>query len=185
MAFCDFLLATDIVGYNCANPLIKGAEKTGLLINWDDVDFDDTTIQMDIAQVHLSLKCGGKKAFTITQNGKQPFSGTQQEMAEGTYQNTLTNTIQFVILNQDSDTAKDIFALANGKFVAIIPNKNGTYQIYGIENGLRSTGLVRELYNDDTLSGWLVTMTEENASMSFFIEAADFTSLQTATSACT
>ena len=76
---------------------------------------------------------------------------------------SLTNTIQFVILNQGTTTADQVFALMNGEFVVVLQNNNGTYQVFGLEAGLRASAMVRELYNDDTLSGWLVTMTEENA----------------------
>ena len=185
MAFCDYLLDTGIRGYNCNEPMVKGAEPEGLLINWDDIDWEETTIQHDIAQVTIELKCGGKKAYTITQNGKQPWNGTQQEMVEGAYQNTLTNTLQFAILKHDNITAEDIFALSNGKFVALVQNKHGgTWQVFGIETGLYASAMVRELYNDDTLSGWLATMVEEGATMSLFIEATDVENLKTATSAC-
>ena len=184
MALCDFLISTDIVGYNCASPMVKGAEQDGLLINWADVDFSETTINYDTAEVTIALKCGGKKAYKITQSGKQPWNGSQQEMVEGAFQNTLTNTVQFAILKQDELTAEDIYALANGQFVAILQNKNGTVQIYGIETGLHATEITRAFYDDDTLSGWRVTMQEENATMSLFIESYAFSALQVATNAC-
>ena len=182
MALCDFLISADISGYNCASPAVKGAESTGLLINRSEIDA--FTIS-NFSVTALTLKCGAKKAYKIVQSGKQPFNGSQQEMVEGTYQNTLTNTVQFVILAQDADTASDIFALANGEFVAIIPDKQGNYQVYGLEAGLHASGAVRELYNDDTLSGWQVTMVEEGAVKgNLFTTSTIFTNLQTATSAC-
>lgn len=182
MALCDFLIAADIDGYNCENPMIKGAESMGILINRSEID-SFTRSGFNITA--MTLKCGGKKAYKITQSGKNPFSGTQQEMVEGTYVNTLTNTVQFVILAQDYNVAEDVYALANGDFVAIIPDKNGNYQVYGLECGLKMSAAVRELYNDDTLAGWLVTMTEEGATLgNLFTTATIFTNLQTATSAC-
>ena len=182
MALCDYLIAADITGYDCSNPAATGAENLGLLINRADIY---TLTISNFSVTALTLKCGAKKAYKITQGGKQPFNGTQQEMVEGTYQNTITNTVQFVVLKQDSDTAGEIFALANGEFAAIIPNKNGTYQCYGLETGLHASAAVRELYNDDTLAGWLVTMTEEGATRgNLFTTSTIFTNLQTATSAC-
>ena len=159
MALCDFLIEQDIVGYDCDNPPVKGVEAMGLLINRADIEeYTDSGFQRTI-----TLKCGAKKAYKVTLNGKTPWSGTQQEMVEGTNQNTITNTLQFVILKQDVASAEQIFALANGEFVAVLQNKNGTYQVYGYEAGLHCSAAVRELYNDDTLSGWLITMTEEGA----------------------
>lgn len=186
MGLCDKLIDRDIQGFDCTNPLQRGAERTGYIINWEDIDWSSTTFDYDLGLVSFTLKCGGKKAYTITQSGKQPWNGTQQELVEGTYKNTLTNTVQFVILKQDDTTAEDIFALANGKFVAIIQNKsNDSYmQVYGAEAGLQASAIVRELYNDDTLSGWLVTMTEEGASMPLYADAAGIRALTTPTSAC-
>lgn len=164
MALCDFLISADIQGYDCENPMVKGAKADGLIINRKDINLSGITYDTnDPFKITALPLLQGKTAYDIVQGGKTPFTGSQQEMQEGTYQNTLTNTIQFVILNQGLTTANQIFALMNGEFVVVLQNNNGTYQVYGIEAGLRASAMVRELYNDDTLSGWLVTMTEENA----------------------
>ena len=164
MALCDFLISADIQGYDCENPMVKGAKADGLIINRKDITMSgvtyDSTNPFKVTALPL---LSGKTAYDIVQGGKTPFTGSQQEMAEGTYQNTFTNTVQFVILNQGTTTAEQVFALMNGDFVVVLQNNNGTYQVYGLEAGLRASAMVRELYNDDTLSGWLVTMTEENA----------------------
>lgn len=166
MALCDYLISADISGYDCDNPLVKGAKADGLLINRKDINFAgvtyDTTTPNPFVITALPLKAG-KTAFNIVQGGKTPYNGTQQEMVEGTYQNTYTNTVQFVILNQGATTAEQVFALMNGEFVVILQNNNDTYQVFGLEAGLRASAMIRELYSDDTLSGWLVTMTEESA----------------------
>ena len=164
MALCDFLISADIQGYDCENPMVKGAKADGLIINRKDINLSGITYDTnDPFKITALPLLQDKTAYDIVQGGKTPYTGSQQEMQEGTYQNTLTNTIQFVILNQGLTTANQIFALMNGDFVVVLQNNNGTYQVYGIEAGLRASAMVRELYNDDTLSGWLVTMTEENA----------------------
>lgn len=164
MALCDFLISADIQGYDCENPMVKGAKADGLIINRKDINLSGITYDTnDPFKITALPLLQGKTAYDIVQGGKTPYTGSQQEMQEGTYQNTLTNTIQFVVLNQGLTTANQIFALMNGDFVVVLQNNNGTYQVYGIEAGLRASAMVRELYNDDTLSGWLVTMTEENA----------------------
>ena len=92
-------------------------------------------------------------------------------MVEGANANTITNTLQLVVLKQDKDWAQQLYALVNGEFVAILKNKNGTCQVYGYEAGLHCTGAVRELYNDDTLSGWQLTFVEEGAARgNLFVE---------------
>lgn len=181
MALCDYLIASDIAGFDCENPPVKGAEAMGLLINRADIEeYTDSGFQRTI-----TLKCGAKKAYKVTLNGKTPWSGTQQEMVEGTNQNTITNTVQLVVLKHDEDFAQQLFALTNGEFVAVIPDKMGNYQVYGTETGLHASAIIRELYNDDNLSGWQITFTEEGAVKgNLFTTSANFTALQTATSAC-
>lgn len=180
MALCDFLISADIAGYDCENPMVKGAKADGLIINRKDINF--ASVAYDPAnpfKVTALPLLTGKTAYDIVQGGKTPFTGSQQEMAEGAYQNTFTNTIQFVILNQGTTTAEQVFALMNGEFVVVLQNNNGTYQVFGLEAGLRASAMVRELYNDDTLSGWLVTMTEENAVKgNLFIDSALYETLK-------
>lgn len=180
MALCDFLISADIQGYDCENPMVKGAKADGLIINRKDINFSGITYDAnDPFKVTALPLITGKTAYDIVQGGKTPYTGTQQEMVEGTYQNTITNTVQFVILNQGMVTANQVFALMNGEFVVILQNNNGTYQVYGLEAGLRASAMVRELYNDDTLSGWLITMTEENAVKgNLFIDAALYDTLK-------
>lgn len=165
MALCDFIITQDIVGYDCDNPPVKGVEAKGVLINRQDIDYADETTgatPFDLNFVHGMCKCD-THGYAVYQSGKTPFNGTQQEMVEGANANTITNTLQLVVLKQDEDWAEQLFALMNGEFVAILKNKDGREQVYGYEAGLHCTGAVRELYNDDTLSGWQITFTEEGA----------------------
>lgn len=180
MALCDYLITEDIAGFDCENPMVKGAKADGLLINRKEITMSGVTYDSANPFLVTALPlAAGATAYDIVQGGKTPYTGTQQEMVEGTYQNTFTNTVQFVILNQGETTAKQVFALMNGEFVVVLQNNNGTYQVYGLESGLHSSAMVRELYNDDTLAGWLVTMTEEGATKgNLFINATLYESLK-------
>ena len=182
MALCDYLITEDIAGYDCTNPMVKGAKPDGLIINRKDINMGSIAYDSSNPFLITALPlASGATAYNIIQGGKTPYTGTQQEMVEGTYVNTFTNTLQFVILTQDSATAKQIQALMNGEFVAILQNNNGTYQVYGLEGGLHASAMVRELYNDDTLAGWLVTMTEENASKgNLFVDSTLYETLKPA-----
>ena len=180
MALCDYLITEDIQGFDCENPMVKGAKPDGLLINRKEITMSGVTYDSTNPFLVTALPLAtGATAYDIVQGGKTPYTGTQQEMVEGTYQNTFTNTVQFVILNQGETTAKQVFALMNGEFVVVLQNNNGTYQLYGLESGLHSSAMVRELYNDDTLAGWLVTMTEEGATKgNLFISSTLYESLK-------
>ena len=180
MALCDYLLANDIAGYDCDTPNLKGVEGTGLIINRSQITLSGVTYDSTNPFMVTALPLAtGATAYDIVQSGKTPFTGTQQEMVEGTYQNTMTNTVQFVILNHNAITAKDIHALMNGEFVVILTDKSQNHQVYGLETGLKASAMVRELYSDDTLSGWLVTMTEEDANKgSLFINDTLYNTLK-------
>ena len=183
MALCDYLISADIQGYDCSNPMVKGAKANGLIINKAHINMSGVTYDSSNPFLVTALPLvSGKTAFDIVQGGKTPYTGTQQELQEGTYQNTITNTIQFVILNQGTTTAEQVLALMIGEFVVALQNNNGTYQVFGLESGLRASAMVRELYSDDTLSGWLVTMTEENAVKgNLFISSTLYNTLKSTT----
>lgn len=180
MALCDFVISSNIEKINCDTPIAKGAEAMGVIVNRADLNYNSIGHPSDFEVSFVNeyvLKCD-KKGYRVYQSGKQPFNGTQQEMQEGAYQNTITNTLQLVVLRQDADWAQQLFALINGEFVAVLQNKNGTYQVYGLEAGLHCTGAVRELYNDDTLAGWQITFTEEGATKgNIFTNASSFLDL--------
>jgi len=180
MALCDFVISTDIQGYDCANPAVKGAKPDGLIINRKDITMSGVTYDaQNPFQITALPLATDKTAFNIVQSGKTPYSGSQQEMVEGTYVNTLTNTVQFVILNQDNVTAQQVYALMNGEYVVVLQNNNGTYQVFGLESGLHASAMIREYYSDDTLAGWLVTMTEEGAVKgNLFIDSALYETLK-------
>lgn len=169
MAFCDFLITRAIQGYDCDAPALKGAQSIGYLYNRSDIA---SVTRHSHFCADLTVK-DGARPYAVYQYGKTPFNGTQQEMAEGVYANTITNTVQIVVLKQDEDWAEQLYALINGEFVCALRINGGKtsdfynnhdWVVLGSEAGLHCTGSVRELYNDDVLSGWLITFTEEGAS---------------------
>ena len=154
MADCVSLIAGGITP-NCKDPITKGYEHKGIIINWDDIDFTATTFSDANTISNLVLK-SGKKAYEIVQRGNTPFTGSTAEMAVGTISNTVTKNVQFVVLDKGPDVAKNVIdGLANGKFVVILENtwKNlnathGTkgdsaFEVIGIKQGDRhQTGCV-------------------------------------------
>lgn len=171
MSTCDYLLDAAIVGLDCANPIVKGVESDGFIINRADINFAGVTYSTTAANTVTALPlASGASAYTISQPSKTPYSGTQTEMNEGTYQNTFTNTVSFVILNHGNTVVKQVEEIANGEYVVILKNKavataaSSPWQVYGLQGGLTASSITRELYNDDTLAGWVVSMTESGVS---------------------
>lgn len=178
MNFCDAQLDRDIIAIECNNLSIKGAEREGLIFNRADMDFTSMEMATDANNVIATLPLKqGKTAFKCVQPTRTPFSGSKTEATVGTYATTYTKTVQIVVLNHGDYVANVIDKLGSGEFVVAMQNKsvNATndtapkahaykWEFYGIENGLHLASAVRELYNDDTLAGWLVTLTETDAS---------------------
>lgn len=188
---CDVLIARGI-GADCTDPLVRGVEQRGVIMNYADVDF--SAVEYDTANKHivktLALKAG-KKGYEILQLGATPFNGTQSEGVVGDYGNSFTHTVQFVVLETGPDVAEMVDALVNGKFVVVLENNaknlkkasspgDSAYQIYGLEGGLRFSSGTAEKWNDSTKSGWLITLQETEApSSALYLFNTDYATTQT------
>lgn len=167
---CDFKIAADIAP-SCDNPQVQGLENVGYLLNWDDVDRDNIVKDSDNPYIvkTLPLKTG-KKAYKCYVPGNTPFTGTQTEFASGTYRNKFTKTAAIVVLDSGPDVVKDVIQpLANGMFIFIMENKyqgkdkKNTFEIYGLEQGLKQSEGANAKYSDDYDGGWNVNLQETSA----------------------
>lgn len=164
---CESLISQAITS-DCDNPLVRGLEPDGVIINRSDVDFASCTISGNTVS-SLVLKTG-KVGYAVKQLGATPFSGTATSLVAGTYHNTFTNTVAIAVLDNGPDVAANVIdGLANGSFVVVLRNKHtGTngqsaYQIYGYFQGLSASAIEEEKYSEDLDGGWLVTLTETGA----------------------
>lgn len=184
---CDFLLAKDIAA-SCVDPVVPGFEQEGIIMNRDEIDFGAITFDKDRSNVISQLAMlAGKRAYKVRVLGNTPFTGTGTSFVAGTYQNTFTNTVQFVVLDNGPEVCESIIdALANGRFVMILENTfkglnketnkgDAAFQIYGYTQGLAASAIENDKYSEDTNGGWLVTMTETKASKSgMFLYKTDY-----------
>lgn len=167
---CQSLIAADISS-NCDNPLVRGLESDGIIINRSDIDFAQTVFNSTDTNVIETLVCKtGKHGYAVQQDGNTPFTGTNIALATGTYRNTFTNQVKLVVLNNDPDVVRNVIdGLANGEFVCILKNKaKGTggkaeYQVFGYYQGLHATEITDDKYSEDTDGGWAVTLEETGA----------------------
>lgn len=176
---CDSIIAKAIQA-NCDNPLVRGMEPDGVIINRGDIDFAKCVFSSDNKNIITTLLLKAKKqGYPVVQLGQTPFTGTQTTLTTGTYHNTFQNQVQIVVLDNGPEVARDIIdGLANGSFVMILRNltkgANGEaeYQVYGYYQGLHATEINNEKYSEDTDGGWLVTMQESAAPKSalFFFD---------------
>lgn len=170
MPLCQSLIQQAIQS-NCSNPLVRGMESDGVIINRADIDFSQAVFDATDANIikTLVLKTG-KTGYQVQQDGNTPFTGTNIALATGTYRNTFTNQVNLVILDIDPATSwKVVDGLANGEFVVILRNKSkGTsgkseYQVFGWYQGLHATEIASDKYSEETDGGWAVTLEETGA----------------------
>lgn len=175
MSLCDRSVTADIKR-NCKEPLQKGLESVGYLVRRSDIDFGSVTFNASNDNIVEDLPLlTGKKAVKIYQENN-PFTGTNSAVEVGTYSNGVTHNVVFVVPDKGPGVAHDIIdPLVSGEeFVVILENKykglqNETnpgaaaFQIYGFHQGAVVSAGEVDKYSDDTLSGWLITLTETRA----------------------
>lgn len=157
---------TKNIAPDCANPRIKGWERTGVGMKRNEIDFAGATIAAE--GVSFSM-LATKKTFAIY-NKKQnplPFNGTQVAAnidAEG-----WDKKIQFYYEGMGADANAVMSALMAEEFVIILERKDktgtGSYVLFGYEVGLTLESAVC----DEETGYWIVTMktTEHDAEMNF------------------
>lgn len=168
---CETIISSCIAA-NCDKPLFAGVEQVGYIANFSDIAGFDTDTQngsivksITMKEVNGTAKCW----YKIQQLGNRPYDGSQTEYVEGTYMNRVNHTIQFAVLDNGPEISENVIDnLLNGKFAVILQNdyvhSNGDnkYSVYGLNKGLKCTGLTRELWGDNE-SAWIVTLVEENS----------------------
>ena len=150
---------------------MKGFADEAVIVNRAEVDFDSITANSTYPnQIENFPVLTGAEGYRLGQPNVQPFAESQQEMAQGTYFNTFTNTVHFLVTDNDAIIGRLIDTLANGEFVVILRKKVAVagyqYIVMGLDTGLKATEMSRDFYDDDTLGAWAITLTEEGAPMS-------------------
>ena len=167
---CDYRLASDMAA-NCSKPSVSGFRNHGYIMNFDDIDFENSVRDEDNPNIITSLVLlSGKRAYNVYVPGKTPFTGTKESLVAGTYKNKFAKDVSIVILDNGPDVAKNVIdQLANGTFVVVLENKfagadgKNTFEIYGYEAGLTATALDDDKYSEETDGGWSCTLQESGA----------------------
>ena len=166
--YCQALIDANIEP-TCED-LASGYEKTGVIINREDIDFATSVFSATDPNTltALTLK-SGKIGFKIVDVSLNPFTGSTNKGVAGTYTNSFTKEVHFRIPSDTPEVAKVIDEIANGEFVVVLPKKqkNGgksESEIVGFENGCRADAgnITNEPASDDG-DGWSVVVTEKAA----------------------
>ena len=189
IGICEYVIGAAI-GRDCADPIVPGLEKRGVIINKADIDISKVTYDESNPNIVTALPLkDGKKAFDIYQQTNTPFNGTNKAFAAGTNSNSFTKQVTFVVLDDGPEVAQSIIdPLANGEFVVILENKykkmqgtpagSAAFEIYGLQTGLKQSEGTNDKNSADTEGGWSVTLQETMAPKSgiyLFSESYDAT----------
>lgn len=158
---------------NCANPVQKGLEKTGWIINRDHVDLINSTVDgAKITKLAFNDDAPEKPLFPIVIAGKTPFTGLKSSLVVGTYSNSWAKEAPIVILDTGAAVVENVInplTAADSSFILIVENKfkgndgDNAYEVYGYDQGLVASAGENDKYNEETDGGWKVTLTEESA----------------------
>lgn len=174
MSLCDRTVVADIK-MNCNEPIQKGLESIGYLVRRADIELGSVTFNAENDNIIESLPLvASKKGVRIYQQNNA-FNGTNSAVEVGTYMNSVTHNVSFIVPDKGPDVAHDIIdpLISGEEFVVILENKykglkktlpgSAAFQVYGFHQGaIVSAGDV-DKYSDDTLSGWAITLTESKA----------------------
>ena len=169
MSYCDGIISKAISDFGCGTPAAKGIERVGWLINRADIDFASVAFSETSKNVLTALPLrSGKKAYTVTQKGNTPFTGSKSSAVVGTYGVTTDNNIVFALLNNDKESSDIVDSLLQGEFVFIAEYKDkgadraSAFRVFGFYNGLLASACEHDPYGD-AYAGAVVTLTESGA----------------------
>lgn len=168
---------------NCANPVQKGVEKTGWIINRDHVDLVNSVVNgVKITNLAFNDNAPDKPLFPIVIAGKTPFNGLKSSLVVGTYSNSWTKEAPIVILDTGAAVVENVInplTAADSSFILIVENKfkgqdgDNAYEVFGFDQGLVASAGENDKYNEECDGGWKVTLTEEAAAhAALFLEPA-------------
>ena len=172
-SICNGIIKRGIPKGDCANLPAKGYERLAILINREDIDFNNVEGSETHANVLTALGLfAGKKGYEIHQMGSTPFTGTNEALESNAYYRSVTKNLVIAVINNDRDVYGEfVDPLLNGEFVAIVERKDkgkdraSAFEVLGYHNGLTLTALAADAYGDN-YGGGLYTLTETAAPIS-------------------
>lgn len=172
-SICNGIIKQGIPKGDCANLPAKGYERLAVLVNREDIDFNNVTLSASYQNVVTALGLKpGKQGYEIHQMGNNPFTGSNKSLEDNAYYKSVTKNLVIAVINNDRDIYGDfVDPLLNGEFVAIVERKDkgkdqaSAFEILGFHNGLTLTALDEDAYGD-YYGGGLYTLTEAAAPVS-------------------
>lgn len=154
---CTGNLTADII-FDCANAPIGGIEQNVVLINKEDIDMANTTVDADnrVLVTNLQLKSGktGYLLSGVKQSNGKAWELVKKENAPDKFKHTFSG----VIFNPSAENKMQASALATGaKYVAVVEqvwkgaNSAEAFEILGLSSGLELMTMTNNSKESDNM----------------------------------
>lgn len=162
--------------FNCANVSAKGILPEAILINYADFAAATVTVDVTTKQIENIVLPQGKKGYLFSfpkSSTVQPSVGVRS-VDRGI--DTFEHSIDMVVQQISQTYREDLSKLRFTPVVVIIARKDGVYELYGRNIGMKISAIVYEAGNADTSGTMQLTLTtpsEEPGEMQLPIEIFD------------
>ncbi len=148
--------------------------KSMILINKADYVGVVNSTQPDEFNIVTAITLAGSKKGYKVHDGRfsTPYEGSEFGHEDSPYGSMTPKTIQFEILNNGAEGARDVMKLGS-EYVAVLELTNGEFEVVGTQNMLTITDKSRILTGSEQL-GWLVTMSCTELSAGVFLYDTDY-----------
>jgi hypothetical protein len=166
---------------NCNTPLVPGTEDDILLANRSDISGFTVDVSNPMLVTAITMKTD--KVFYKFE-GQNMSAEPKSRLAATRYTKLYEHELRFKIFANDPATKLIVDKVIKGEVVAIVKLKDGRYEIYGKEIGLRVTEMERDPNNADTGGAYdLLLKTPDQAAKEPFLPATFYITSASATEA--
>jgi len=122
---------------------------------------------LDTNDVILSFTGGAVSAFEYDLRGGQSFDETNENTESSSFF-TATGTI--ALAKQDAVTRKQLKLMAYGRPIVLVKSNDGSFKIYGIENGCDIVANSNSGSAMGDVSGYSLTITSMESEPAYFVD---------------
>lgn len=177
----------DCILKNC-EALVPGIKDLAYFINYDDVDKDLSTFDVDnpLLLTQLVLKTVSPPAYAYCVNGYNFSNEHTVAMVKRTYQKVWDHNFIFRIFDNTPEVKQWIENAKDSRFIVIIENNYNkpdtvlgagrtVFEVLGWDQGLELNAVERNVNDEELLGGWLLTagtsdrVKESQVPLSYFV----------------
>lgn len=145
MAVCNSISAGVVV--DCDKPLVPGVETDILLANKQDVAGYTVDVSNPLLVTAITMKSGKQfYKFEGQNDSVEPLS----RLVQTRYNDFFEHEARLKVFSNDEDDKLTVEKLIKGLVVALVKGKDGRWELYGKDIGLKAVEFERNPNNQDT-----------------------------------